>query len=340
MSAMASEPRTHREVRLLRPIAGAMREHDFGVVTVQTRAPGEGEVEVENQFLSVDPWMRESAEVGQAMIPEHLVFRPGRPLLGAAVGRVVASRDPAVAPGQLVQSMLGFRERFTAPADEVQVIDQDGLPARLFLGVLGVTGLTAWVGIRLGEVRAGDTVFVSAASGAVGSIACQLAVQRGARVIASAGGAEKGAFVRTLGVDAVIDHRREPDLRAALAAVAPEGLDVYFDNVGGRHLAAAVDATRPEARIVLCGKLSTYDPAEDEAPDLGLAIPRSLRFVGFSVRRHLHELDAFRRELGDLVRDGRIHAPDTIEDGLDAAPRALMRVLSGDKLGKMLVRVG
>ena len=205
--------------------------------------------------------------------------------------------------------------------------------------MLGITGLTAGVGVRMAEIAEGETVFVSAAAGAVGSIVCQLARLRGARVIGSAGGADKATFLEELGVDATIDYRRSTDLRTALAEVAPEGLDVYFDNVGGRHLAAAVDATRTFARIILCGKLSEYDPAEDERPDLGLAVPRSLRFLGFSVRYHLDELEPFRSEVGELLRAGTIQSRQTIEDGIEAAPRALIRVLTGDKLGKMLVHV-
>ncbi len=331
-----------REVRLVRPLAGGLlAEADFDVVGVDVAAASVGEVEVENLFMSVDPYMRESALPGQSMIPSELVFVPGEPLAGPAVGRVKASRYAGLEPGDLVHSMLGWRERFTAPGERLQRIEESGFPPQLYLGALGITGLTAWVGVRMARIEQSETVFISAAAGAVGSIACQLAKLKGARVIGSTGGAQKAAFLRELGVDDVIDYRRASDLRAELSAVAPDGLDVYFDNVGGLHLEAAVAATRPHARIILCGKLSEHEERDAAArPDLWLAVPRSLSFLGFSVRYHLHELDAFRQEVGPLLRSGVIRAHDTTEHGIEAAPRALVRMLAGDKLGKMLVQLG
>jgi len=248
-----------------------------------------------------------------------------------------------LAPGDLVRSELGWREAFVAPARAVQRVDPPpGVPEAHLLGALGMPGLTAWVGLNdIAGVRAGETVFVSAAAGAVGSVAGQLARERGCIVIGSAGTPEKVAYVREeLGFHHAFSYRDE-DPAEALAAVAPDGIDVYFDNVGGAQLEAALGAMRLHGRIVLCGAVAHYNDTEP-APgprNLFRAVTQRLTLRGFIVRDHWDREAAFRAELDPLVAAGRLELPQAMVDGIERAPQALVAMLRGEHVGKVVVRL-
>ena len=329
-----------REIRLQSRPAGAPSADNFALAEVELPAPADGEVQVRNLWMSVDPYMRGRMTDRPSYVPP---FQIGQPLQGGAVGEVVASRAEGFAPGDLVLSMLGWREGFNAPAGALQKLDTHGLPPQAFLGVAGMPGMTAWVGLtRIAALQEGETVFVSAAAGAVGSIACQIAKVKGCTVIGSAGGPDKTAWLREIGVDHAIDYRAEPDLTAALARAAPKGINVYFDNVGAGHLEAALNALRPFGRAALCGMIAQYN---DERPtpgpsNLAMAVGKRLRLQGFIVSDHTAETPAFLQEMAGWIRGGHIKWRDTLDEGIDAAPGAFLKLFSGDKVGKMLVKLG
>jgi NADPH-dependent curcumin reductase CurA len=306
---------------------------------VELPDPAPGEVQVRNHWMTVDPYMRGRMNDVRSYVPP---FQIGEPLQGGAVGEVIASNDPAFAVGETVQSFFGWREAFNAPAGAVQKLDTHGLPPQAFLGVAGMPGLTAYVGLlHTAALKDGDVVFVSAAAGAVGQIVAQIAKLKGHRVIGSAGGPDKVAYLKTIGVDHVIDYKAESDLTAALLRAAPEGIDVYFDNVGGAHLEAALVAARPFARFALCGAISQYN-ATDLGPGvrgLIMAIGKQLRLEGFIVSSHAHLQPAFIADMAGWIAEGKVTWRETVEDGIDSAPSAFLKLFSGENIGKMLVKL-
>jgi len=330
---------TSHEVRLKRRPVGLPTAEDFDLATVEVAPPGSGEVQVKNLYMSVDPYMRGRMVDRPSYVPP---FEVGAALQGGAVGEVVASAADGFKPGDLVSSMLGWREAFTADARQLQKIETHGLPVQAFLGVAGMPGLTAYAGLtRAAEIRAGDIVFVSAAAGAVGQVACQIARLKGCTVIGSAGGPQKAAFLRDIGVDQVIDYKAEPDLKAALRRAAPQGIDVYFENVGGAHLEAALDSARPNGRFAVCGMISIYN---DEKPEpgpsnLALIIGKRLRLQGFIVSDHFDLAPQFIGELSGWIKSGQLHYRETIDEGIAAAPGAFLKLFTGENLGKMLVKL-
>ena len=242
---------------------------------------------MKNLWMSVDPYMRGRMTDRESYVPP---FELGKVMQGGATGEVVASNNPNFKPGDVVSSMLGWREAFTADpaAAMLQKIETHGLPLQAFLGVAGMPGLTAYVGLlKIAAMKEGETVFVSAAAGAVGQIVCQIAKIKGGTVIGSAGGAEKCAYLKQIGVDHVIDYKEEKNLTAALAKAAPRGIDVYFDNVGGDHLVAALNAARPFARFALCGAIAQYnDTTPPPGPsNLNLAAVGARCYVTFMPRQ-------------------------------------------------------
>ncbi len=330
---------TSREVRLKQRPVGAPTAEAFELAAVELGAPGPGEVQVRNLFMSVDPYMRGRMTDRPSYVPP---FKLGEAMQGGAVGEVVASQDPAFAPGELVSSMFGWREAFNAAAAGLQKLDARGLPPQAFLGVAGMPGLTAYAGLlHVATLKQGETVFVSAAAGAVGSVVCQIARIKGATVVGSAGGAEKIAFLREIGCDAVIDYKAEPDLTAALLYAAPKGIDVYFDNVGGEHLQAALTAARPFGRFALCGMISAYN---DETPapgptNLMMAVGKRLRLQGFIVSDHFGLTPQFQSDMAGWIAQGQVRWRETVDEGIEAAPGAFLKLFSGDNTGKMLVKL-
>lgn len=325
------------EVRLRSRPSREPTPDNFAIETATLAEPGAGEVRVRNLWMTVDPYMRPRMTDRPSYIPP---FELGAVLEGGAIGEVVRSNDGRFRPGDHVQSMMGWRQAFNAPADRLEKVDADGIPLEAYLGVAGMPGLTAYIGItEIAKVGAGDVVFVSAAAGAVGSIACQIAKLRGARVIGSAGGAEKCAYLRELGLDQVIDYKAARDLRAELRNAAPDGLDVYFDNVGGSHLDAALHAAKPFARFAICGMISRYNEGESAPLDLIEIVLKRLRVQGFLVLDHPDLRSHFIGELKGWIEARQVTWRQTVEHGIERAPAAFMKLFSGENVGKMLVKL-
>jgi len=327
-----------REIHLASRPAGWPTEANFAVVDRELPAPGEGQVLVRNVYMSVDPYMRPRMNDVKSYVPP---FQVGEPLDGGAVGEVLESRVDGLAPGDLVLHRLGWREH--ALVDRPQRLEPvEGVPTSHYLGALGMTGLTAYVGLlEMASMRPGDTVFVSGAAGAVGSVAGQIARLRGAaRVVGSAGSAEKVALLtEKLGFDAAFDYR-DGDLYRQLANAAPDGVDVYFDNVGGDHLEAAITAMNNHGRVAMCGSISQYNEAKPPPGprNLGLVVGKRLSLRGFLVNDHARRFPEMTRELGAWLAAGELVAEETVVDGgLDAAVSAFLGMLRGENTGKMVV---
>ena len=327
--------RATREVHLAARPRGVPRLTDFRVVDVDLPDPADGEVLIENAFVSVDPYMRGRMNDTKSYVPP---FQIGEPLTGGAVGQVISSRNDQWPEGTWVVHNLGWRELALSDGAGLLPFDPSLAPVSTARGVLGMPGLTAYVGLLdVGRPKEGETVFVSGAAGAVGSAVGQIAKLKGCRVIGSAGSAEKIAWLRELGFDEVFDYR-ETSAREALR----DGIDVYFDNVGGETLEAALSALRPRGRVVACGAISQYNATElPPGPrNLFLVVTKRLRIEGFIVSDHFDRLPAFLAEAGPWVRDGSLRYRETIVEGIENAPAAFIGLLAGENVGKMLVRVG
>ncbi|WP_330292681.1 NADP-dependent oxidoreductase [Streptomyces sp. NBC_00576] len=338
-------PRTTRVVCLVRRPDGEPLPTDFAVEERPLPPLEEGQLLVRNLYMSVDPSMRGRLESTEKHYTHN--FTPGSPLDGRALGVVEESRCATVPPGTYVRHQLGWRERAVldaADTDGADRIDPELAPLPTWLGLLGQTGFTAYVGLtRVAELRPGDTVLVSAAAGAVGTAAGQFARLLGAdRVIGTAGGPDKCALlVKEFGYDAAADYRAEP-VRDALARLAPDGVDVYFDNVGGEQLAAALHALRTGGRVALCGMMSQFggDRRPADINQLIQAVLKRLTLRGFIVRDHDDLRPEFEQRVTGWLAEGRITARETVVDGLDNAAGALLSLLGGGNVGKMLVRLG
>jgi NADPH-dependent curcumin reductase CurA len=330
-----------REFQLAARPEGEARESDFRLVEVDLPEPEAGQVLIRNTWISVDPYMRNRMNDVESYIPP---FELDKPLDGGAVGEVLESRDPSLAPGDVVLHRLGWRDHAVAPAGQARKVDSAVAPPQANLSVLGMPGLTAYAGlIDVAGLREGDVVFVSGAAGAVGGLAGQIAKLRGHRVIGSAGSPEKVDYVTgELGFDAAFNYRDGP-VAELLAEAAPEGIDVYFDNVGGEHLEAAIDVLNEHGRVAMCGAVSQYDLSDAERPagpsNMHLAIGKRLMLRGFIVGDHRHLRDDFAREIGTWLSEGRIRYRETVVDGLENAPKAFLGMLRGENVGKMLVRL-
>jgi NADPH-dependent curcumin reductase CurA len=338
---MGSAGMTSREIHLMRRPRGLPVPGDFEIVETRIPAPEPGQVQVRNLWLSVDPYMRGRMDGVDSYVSG---FRLGEALAGGAVGRVTAANaHPTLKAGDLVVSGFGWREGFVGASDEVWKIDPALGPPQAFLGALGMPGLTAYEGLLThGRPQAGETVFVSGAAGAVGSVVCQIARIKGCRVVASAGSPAKVDWLRRRAkVDAAIDYRATADLDAALAEACPEGIDIYYDNVGGRHLEAALGRMRERGRVVMCGAISRYnDPAPVPGPsNLFQVVARSLTLQGFIVDDSPARMAAFHADMARWIGEGRMVWEETIVDGLERMPEALIGLFRGDNLGKMLVRL-
>ncbi|MFF4116112.1 NADP-dependent oxidoreductase [Streptomyces sp. NPDC001714] len=338
-------PRTTRVVCLVRRPDGEPIPADFTLEERPLPPLGEGQLLVRNLYMSVDPSMRGRLESTEKHYTHN--FTPGAPLDGRALGVVEESRCASVPPGTYVRHQLGWRERAVLDAagtDGAGRIDPRLAPLPTWLGLLGQTGFTAYVGLtRIAALSPEDTVFVSAAAGAVGTAAGQFARLLGAgRVIGTAGGPDKCALlVKEFGYDAAADYRAEP-VRDALARLAPEGIDVYFDNVGGEQLAAALHALRTGGRVALCGMMSQFgdDRRSTDINQLIQAVLKRLTLRGYIVRDHDDLRPEFEQRVARWLAEGRITARETVVDGLENAAGALLSLLGGGNVGKMLVRLG
>ncbi|HLI65718.1 MAG TPA: NADP-dependent oxidoreductase [Caulobacteraceae bacterium] len=332
-------PATSREIRLKSRPAGVPTHDNFELATVELPDPGPGEVRVKNLWMTVDPYMRGRMNDAKSYVPP---FQLGEALQGGAIGEVAASNAPELKVGDLVNSFFGWREAFNAPARILEKLDTHGLPPQAFLGAAGMPGLTAYVGLlKVAAMKDGDVVFVSAAAGAVGQVACQIAKIKGHTVIGSAGGSEKCRYLKEIGVDHVIDYKAETDLTAALMRAAPDGIDVYFENVGGAHLEAALTAAKPFARFAFCGMISDYNTTDVGTGIHGLmqVVGKQLRLEGFIVSSHADMQPAFARDMAEWAASGKITWRETVEEGIERAPDAFLKLFKGENLGKMLVKL-
>ncbi|HEY6916142.1 MAG TPA: NADP-dependent oxidoreductase [Allosphingosinicella sp.] len=310
---------------------------NFELKPVDLPPLGEGMVRVENRWLSVDPYMRGRMNDVKSYVPP---FALGEPLQGGAVGVVVESRSPDLAVGDKVQHMLGWREQAVGPAQLFTKLPSLGVADEQWLGNLGLTGGTAYFGLlRVAEAKPGDTVFVSAAAGAVGSAVVQIAKAKGMKVIGSAGGAEKCAFVKELGADAVVDYKAEPIVKGLMQA-APDGIDVYFDNVGSDHLDAALACARQHARFAICGMIDAYNKGEPQAfRYIMRIIAARVQLRGFIWTDYMSEIQDFYRDMGGWIAEGKVRSRETVREGIEATPQAFLDLFSGGNMGKMLVRL-
>ncbi len=325
---------TSREIRLASRPTGLPVAANFTLASTEIGEPSEGQVLVKNEVLSVDPYMRGRMNDVKSYVPP---FQVGAVLEGGAVGRVVASKAPGFAAGDLVLSMMGWREYFVAEHRQVRKLDPQVAPVSAWLGVLGVTGMTAWAGLQLVDVKAGDRVFISGAAGGVGIIAGQLAKLRGCTVIGSAGSAEKVRMLTgELGFDAAFNYR-DGDVYRQLKAAAPDGIDVYFDNVGGDHLEAAIAALRPFGRVAVCGMISGYNEPTPGPRNMAMIISKRLTIKGFIVFDYEPQRAQFESEVTALLSAGTLFARETIVHGIERTPDAFLSLFTGANTGKMLV---
>lgn len=328
-----------REIRLKARPQGDPTPEIFELTEGDLAAPRDGEVLVRNLFMSVDPYMRGRMNDVESYTPP---FALGEVLQGGAIGRVVESRAPGLAPGDLVTSNLGWREAFTAPASTLAKVADATLPPSYYLGALGMPGLTAYVGvIDIAGMRAGETMFVSGAAGAVGSIAGQVAKVTGCRVIGSAGTDEKVRWlVDDLGFDAAFNYH-DVDLEAALAEHAPGGIDGYFDNVGYEHLQAAITHMNDHGRVAACGSIAGYNSATPKPGpnNLSFVVRKRITIRGFIVSDHVDRRPAFFAEMIRWLAEGAVRPRETVVDGIERAPEAFMGLFDGANIGKMVVRL-
>ena len=298
---------------------------------------GEGMVRVSNSWLSVDPYMRSRMNDVKSYVPS---FKVGEPMEGGAVGKVVESRSPHLKEGETVFHMLGWREEAVGPAGQFNKVPPIAVEDHQWLGNLGLTGATAYFGLlRVAAAKEGDVVFVSAAAGAVGSAVVQIAKARGMTVIGAAGGEEKAAWVLELGADHAIDYKAAPVLQA-LARAAPDGIDVYFDNVGGDHLDAAFATARQNARFAICGMIDNYNGGEPPAFRYVMrVIAARIMMKGFIYTDFLPQIGDFYRDMGGWIAGGQVRSRETVREGIEAMPEAFLDLFRGANIGKMLVRV-
>ncbi|WP_175496809.1 NADP-dependent oxidoreductase [Actinopolyspora alba] len=333
-----SLPETAREVRLAERPSGWPTDKTFETATVPVSEPAAGQLLVRNLVMSVDPAMRGQMDDRPSYVAP---FQVGEPLTGAAVGEVVASEAEGFQPGDLVMHVLGWREYAVLDAGAARRLDPELADPNAFLGVLGAPGLTAYTGLfEITGLRETDVVFISGAAGAVGSIAGQLAKLHGARrVIGSAGSDEKVRHLtEDLGFDAAFNYKRGP-VHQQLVEAAPDGIDVYFDNVGGDHLEAAIHTMNDFGRIAMCGAISQYNEVDAQPGPRGMfqMVSKRLTARGFIVIDHFDKYPEFMTEVGGWLRQGRIRYEETVLHGLDRAPEAFLGMMRGENTGKMLV---
>jgi hypothetical protein len=330
-----------REIRLKSRPVGLPRESDFELAEVDVPEANDGEILVRNIYMSVDPYMRGRMIDRESYIPP---FKLNQPLDGGCVGRVVQSNNESFAIDDVVLGMSGWREYFVSDGTGLLKVDPNVAPIQSFLGTVGMPGFTGYYGLlEIGRPQKGQTVFVSAAAGAVGAIVCQIAKIHGCHVVASAGSDDKVAWLlQEAGVDAAFNYKKTDNVVDEVGNLCPHGIDVYFENVGGVHLEAALEHMNNFGRIVMCGMISMYNATEPVPgpPNLFYVIGKQLTMQGFIISEHFDRLPQFYADMGKWIADGQIHWKETIVEGLESAPAALIGLFNGDNLGKMIVKVG
>ena len=330
-----------REIRLKKRPAGLPDASDFELAKAEVHPPGQGQVRVRNIYMSVDPYMRGRMNDRKSYVPP---FQIGQPLEGGCVGQVVDTNGGPFQAGDYVLGMLGWREYYLSDGQGLVKIDPNLAPIQSYLGALGMTGFTAYTGLlTIGNPKAGETVFVSAAAGAVGSVVCQIAKLKGCRVVGSAGSDEKISWLLDeAGIDAAFNYKKVKNVIAEVGRLCPQGIDVYFENVGGVHLEAALEHMNDFGRIVMCGLISGYNASEPVAgpPNLFQTIVKRLTMQGFIVTDHFEDMPQFYGDMGKWTAAGQIKWKETVVEGLENAPEAFAGLFRGENFGKMLVKIG
>ncbi|HYD49716.1 MAG TPA: NADP-dependent oxidoreductase [Terriglobales bacterium] len=332
----------NREIHLKSRPVGMPTAENFELVETEMPRPGRGQFLVRNLWMSVDPYMRGRMMDRKSYVPP---FAIGQPLDGGSVGEVIESQHDGFAAGEYVCGFAngGWREYHLSDGTMMQKIDPSVAPLQAYLGVLGMPGLTAYTSLlRIGEPKPAETVFVSAAAGAVGSVVCQIAKLKGCRVVGSAGSQEKIRWLtQEAGIDAAVDYKTCGNLLEAVGAACPKGIDIYYDNVGGLHLEVALELMNKYGRLVECGMISMYnDTAPPPGPhNLVYVVGKSLKMQGFIVSDFLDMVPSFFTDMGSWVREGKIRWQETVVEGIANAPQAFLGLFRGDNLGKMLVRL-
>jgi NADPH-dependent curcumin reductase CurA len=328
----------NREIQLASRPSGLPTQSNFKLVKNELPPLQNNQVLVRNLFMSVDPYMRGRMNEGKSYVPQ---FEIGKALEGGAVGEVVESHAKEFIVGDVVTSGLGWREYFIASPKELHTVNRALQPLSVYLGTLGMTGLTAWAGLNLVEAKAGDVIYISGAAGAVGSVAGQLAKLRGCKVIGSAGSMEKIKFLREeCGFDAAFNYKTGPVLEQ-LNLAAPEGIDVYFDNVGGESLEAALSALRLHGRIIACGGISGYNNTMPQSGPANLfaITTKRLTMKGLIVMDWLDRQNEFEKEVGGYFREGKLKHKETVVVGIEKAVDAFIGLFQGENMGKMVVKL-
>ncbi len=322
---------TSREIHLVKRPDGMPCDSDFALCETTLPEPAEGQVLVQNIYLSIDPATRPRLTRGQDV---------GAVLGGFALGRVVQSRSPNLKEGDAVRGAYGYRERYVADAKHVTKVEADPkLPLTVYMHVMGGAGFVAYGGLmEIGKMKSGEQVFVSTAAGSVGSLASQIAKLKGCTVVGSTGSDDKVAWLKSLGLDAVINYKKEP-IRDALEKATPKGIDVYFDNVGGDHLEAALRRMNSLGRIAVCGMISTYNDQQVGVRNLSSIIYARVNIRGFVAPDFMHLYGQFNEEMTGWLKNGQIKYRETLFEGIENAPRALIALLNGENTGKMMVKL-
>jgi NADPH-dependent curcumin reductase CurA len=329
---------TSREIRLVSRPSGMPTAANFTQTQIELPPLPDQQVLVRNLFMSVDPYMRGRMNEGKSYVP---AFELGKALEGGAVGEVIESRAKEFKPGDAVTSKFGWREYFLASPKELHPVSREVPSLSVYLGALGMTGMTAWVGLNLVDVKAGDVIFISGAAGAVGNVAGQLAKLRGCRVIGSAGSAEKMKFLREeCGFDIAFNYKVGP-VREQLTLEVPDGIDVYYDNVGGETLEAALSALRVNGWILVCGGIASYNEAKPQPGPANLfnITTKRLTMKGMIVGDWLHRQAEFEKEVGGYFRAGKLKNKETVVTGIENAVDAFIGLFAGKNIGKMVVKL-
>lgn len=329
-----------KEVQLAARPDGEPKDSDFQIVEVPVTAPGAGEFLVQNLWMSVDPYMRGRMMDRESYVPP---FQIGETMDGGCIGKVIESNNENFAVGDYVNSMNGWRELYVTDGAMVNKIDPAMGPIEANLGTLGMPGMTAYAGLfKVAGLKDGENVFVSAASGAVGAVVCQLAKAHGCYVVGSAGSDDKCKWLEEVaGIDKAINYKTCGDLDAAVRDAFPKGIDVYFENVGGAHLQAAINYMNPHGRAALCGMIEQYNDKEPRPGPNNLIqiVGKSLKLEGFIVSNHLDIIPDFYAEMAKLISSGQMKTEQTVEEGIENAPKAFLNLFSGANFGKMLVKI-
>jgi len=328
---------TNHQFKLAKRPVGMVQRSDFDYTESPVPVPGDGEVLVKILYISLDPAMRGWMNEGKSYIPPVGI---GEVMRAGAVGRVIASNDPAVAVGEHVLGILGVQEYAVAKAKGLTKVDPKLVPLPVYLGTLGMPGMTAYFGLlEVGKPKAGDTVVVSGAAGAVGQVVGQIAKIKGCRVVGIAGGKDKCDYVRSIGFDAAIDYKHE-DVKAALRQHCPKGVDVYFDNVGGEILDAVLTQLAMHARIVICGAISQYNETQITGPRnyVSLLVHRA-SMTGMVVFDYASRYGEAAREMAGWMASGQLKTREDIVEGLETFPETLLKLFKGENTGKLVLKV-